>query len=151
MNKTQKAALYGLYIVAFMLLIPLVDLVDTKINPILLRVIGYPLIILLILPLWFLNKKKTEVDTDERDKEIIRRALLISISIIAAISCLVFTVCLFACGFENAISFTMNDLSAVIFFTLVAFILVLSLTVFIQYRLVTKEKNHEQIPKIGMA
>jgi cytochrome bd-type quinol oxidase subunit 2 len=143
MNKTQKAALYGLYLVAFILLIPLVDLVDTKINPILLRVIGYPLVILLILPLWFLNKKKTEVDMDERDKGIIRRALLISITLIVIIACLVFTICLFTLGLENAISFTINDISAVIFFTLVAFILVLSLMVLIQYGLGAKEKHHE--------
>ena len=143
MNKTQKAALYGLYLVAFILLIPLVDLVDTKINPILLRAIGYPLVILLILPLWFLSRKKAEVDTDERDKEIIKKALLISIFLIAIVSCSAFTVCLFACGLENAISFTMDDISAVIFFTLVAFILVLSLMVLIQYRSGAKEKNHE--------
>lgn len=143
MNKTQKAALYGLYLLPFMLLIPLVDLVDTKINPILLRLIGYPLVALWILPLWFLSKKKTEVDMDERDKEIIKRALLISISLIAIISCLAFTTCLFTLGLENAISFTMDDISAVIFFSLVAFILVLSLTVLIQYRLEAKEKNHE--------
>jgi uncharacterized Tic20 family protein len=141
MNKTQKAALYGLYLVPFMLLIPLVDLVDTKNNPILLRAISYPLVILLILPLWFLNRKKTEVDMDERDKEILKRALLISISLIAIISCLAFTICLFALGLENAISFTMDDISAVIFFILIAFILVLSLTVLFQYRLGAKEKK----------
>jgi len=143
MNKTQKAALYGLYLVVFMLLIPLVDLVDTKIDPILRRVIGYPLVILWILPLWFLSKKKTEVDMDERDKEIIKRALLISISLIAIISCLAFTVCLFTLGLENAITFTMDDISAVIYAVLVAFILVLSLTVLIHYRLGVKENNHE--------
>ena len=143
MNKTQKGALYGLYTVAFMLLIPLVDLVDTKINPILLRVIGYLLVILWILPLLFLSKKKTEVDMDERDKDIIKRSLLISIFLIAVISCLVFTVCLFILGLENAISFTMDDISAVIFFVLVTFILVLSLAVLFQYGRGPRGENNE--------
>ncbi len=140
MNKTQKGALYGMLLSLLLAGIVIFDLIDT--------IVGWPIKLLvgavwgglLLVPIYLIERKKSlrEVDIDERDKEIIKRALLISIFLIAIISCLAFTVCLFTLGLENAISFTMDDISAVIYFVLVAFILVLSLTILIQYSLGTK-------------
>ena len=111
------------------------DLIDT--------IVGWPIKLLvgaiwggfLLVPIYLIERRKKpgEADTDERDKEIIKRALLISIFLIAIISCLTFIICLFTLGLENAISFTMDDISAVIYFVLIAFVLVLSLTILIQY------------------
>jgi Ca2+/Na+ antiporter len=132
MNRTQKAALYGLYLVAFMLLIPLVDLVDTKINPILLRVIGYPLVILLVLPIWFLTKKKkTEVDMDERDKAIIRKACIIAVGIVMGGLLTVYTLFIFMSSSDNKI--TTSTLQGVVFFAFTVFLLVFSSAILIQY------------------
>lgn len=132
MNRTQKAALYGLYLVAFMLLIPLVDLVDTKINPILLRVIGYPLVILLVLPIWFLTKKKkTEVDMDERDKAIIKKACIIAVGIVTGGLLTVYTFFIFMSSSDNKI--TTSTLQGVVFFAFTAFLLVFSSAILIQY------------------
>ena len=134
MNKTQKAALYGLYLAAFMLLIPLVDLVDTKINPVLLRVIGYPLVIVLLLPLWFLNRsRKNEVEMDERDKVIIKRACIIAVGIVAGGLLAVYTVFLLMSSPEGKI--TISTLQGVVFFAFVAFLFALSSAVLIQYAL----------------
>lgn len=132
MNRTQKAALYGLYLVAFMSLIPLVDLVDTKINPILLRVIGYPLVILLVLPIWFLTKKKkTEVDMDERDKAIIKKACIIAVGIVTGGLLTVYTFFIFMSSSDNKI--TTSTLQGVVFFAFTAFLLVFSSAILIQY------------------
>lgn len=132
MNRTQKAALYGLYCVIFMLLIPLVDLVDTKINPILLRVIGYPLVILWILPLWFLSKKKkAEVDMDERDKVIIKRACIIAGGIVVGGLLAVYTAFIFTSSPDKKI--TTSTLQGIVFYTLTAFLLTLSSAILIQY------------------
>jgi len=145
MNKTQKGAWYGVLLSLLLAGIVIFDLIDT--------IVGWPIKLLvsavwgglLLVPIFLIEKKKEprEVEIDERDKEIIKRALLISIFLISIVSCLAFALCLFTLGLENAISFTMNDISAVIYFVLVAFILVLSLTVLIQYSLWAKEKYHE--------
>ena len=142
MNKTQKTALYGLYLVAFMLLIPLLDLVDTKINPVLLRVIGYPLVILMVLPIWFLSKKKkTEIDMDERDKAIIKKACIIAVGIVTGGLLIIYTFYIFMSS-ENKI--TMSTLQAIVFFALTAFLLVFSTTVLIQYGWIGKRgKSNE--------
>jgi hypothetical protein len=131
MNGTQKAALYGLYLVAFMLLIPLVDLVDTKINPVLICAVGCPLAILMVLPLWFLNKKKAEVDMDERDKAIIKRACIIAAAIVTGGLLTVYAASIFTLLPDAEI--TVSTLQAVVFFALTAFLLVLSLAILIQY------------------
>ena len=132
MNRTQRAALYGLYLVAFMLMIPLVDLVDTKMNPILLRVIGYPLVIILVLPLWFLNKKKkTEVDMDERDKAIIKKSCIIAGGFVTGGLLAVYTAFLFMSSPNNTI--TTSTLQVVVFYALTAFLLILSSAILIQY------------------
>lgn len=131
MNRTQKAALYGLYLVAFMLLIPLGDLVDTKVNPILMRAIGYCLAILMVLPLWFLNKRKAEVDMDERDKAIIKRACIIAAAIVTGGLLAVYAASVLA--LLPGAQITVSTLQAVVFFALTAFLLVFSSAILIQY------------------
>ena len=139
MNKTQKAALYGLYLIAFMLLIPLVDLEDTKINPVLLRVICYPLVIFMILPIWFLNKKKkTEVDMDERDKKIIKKAFIIAVGIIISVVLFIY-VCFIFMSSDNKVS--TSTLQTIVFFAFIAFLFVFSSGILIQYKL--GGKSHE--------
>jgi hypothetical protein len=133
MNKTQKSAIYGLYLVGFVLLIPLVDLVDTKVNPILLRVIGYPLVILMVLAIWFLTRKKSQVEAeiDERDKTIIKRALLIAGGLVCAGLLILYAVMIFVGGPGEKVQIT--TLPVVVFFSFVAFLLIVSLAVLVQY------------------
>ena len=134
MNRTQKSALCGVYLVAFMLLVPLVDLVDTKINPILLHAIGYPLAILFVVPAYLLNKKKTsEVDMDERDKAIVYKAEITAVGIVTAGLLAVYTALIFILAPDTAI--TVSTLQAVVFFTLIAFLLTFSAAILIQYAL----------------
>jgi Ca2+/Na+ antiporter len=140
MNKTQKSAVYGLYLVAFMLLIPLGDLVETKMNPILMRVIGYPLAVLMVLPVWFLTKKKkSEVEMDERDKAIIKRACITAVAIVTSGLLTVYTMYLFISSPDDNI--TTSTLQAVVFYSLIAFLLVFSSTILIQYKLGGKENE----------
>jgi len=135
MNKTQKAAIYGLYLVGFMLIIPLVDLVETKVNPVLLRAIGYPLAFLMVLPIWFLTRKKnqTDIEMDERDKIIIKRACLVAGGLVSTGLLAVYTISIFTIEPDGKIQFSI--LPIIVFFSSIAFLLVLSLTVLIQYKL----------------
>jgi len=77
MNKTQKGAWYGLFLAGVLLLVPVVDMVETTINPIVLRIVCYSLAILMVVPCYFIHKKKPDTsEPDERDKFIIKRAIL---------------------------------------------------------------------------
>jgi hypothetical protein len=133
MNRTQKAAIYGLYLVGFLLLIPLIDLVDTKVNPILLRAIGYPLVILMVLPIWFLTRKKNrnEAEIDERDKIIIKRALLIAGGLVCAGLLILYAVLVFTGGTGEKVQ--ISTLPVVVFFSSIAFMLIVSSAVLVQY------------------
>ena len=90
---------------------------------------------LLLGPTYFIEIKKEShtVDMDERDKRVIKRALLASVVVLAGMSGVAFVIALFALGIQRSISVTMDELSAVIYITLIAFILVLSLVVLFQY------------------
>ena len=136
MDKTQKAAIYGIYLAAFMLLIPLGDLLETKINPFLLKAIIYPLVILMILPVWFLTRKKSEVDMDERDKAIIKKACILAAGIVSAGLLALYTFFIFMSPPDNGITpFMLQD---IVFFSFLVFILVLSLAVLFQYGRICK-------------
>ena len=141
MNKTQKAAIYGLYLVGFMLLIPLVDLVDTKVNPVLLRVIAYPLVIVMILPIWFLTRKRNqaEVQMDERDKAIVKRSLLIACGAVGVGLLIIYTAVIFAGGRDEIVK--VSTLPVVVFFSFIAFLLILSSAVLVQYKLGGKQNE----------
>lgn len=133
MNRTQKSAIYGLYLVGFMLLIPLGDLVDTKINPILMRAIGYPLAILMVLPIWFLTRKKnqTETEMDERDKIIVKRAILVAGGVVCAGLLIFYAVLIFTRAPDEKVQ--ISTLPAVVFFSFIGFLLIVSAAVLVQY------------------
>lgn len=135
MNKTQKGAFYGILLSLLLVGIVIIDLIDS--------IVSWPMKLLfalvwggmLLVPVYPIERKKNpfEVDIDERDKVIIKRASLTSFFLMSIISCPAFTICLFTLGLEKAISISMSGISAVIYFILTAFILVLSVTILILY------------------
>ena len=140
MNRTQKGAWYGLYLSIFLLLVPVVDIFETALNPILLWAIGYPLAILMILPLIFINKKskQSEVCSDERDKLIVRKAIIIAFTILCVILLAAYTISIFA--FDVTASLPVRAFSFIIYTSFIIFVLILSIATLIQYRLGGKEK-----------
>ena len=135
MNNTQKGACYGILLSLLLMGIVVFDLIDT--------IVGWPVKLLvgafwggfLLVPIYLIDRKKDprEVDMDERDKRIIKRGLLASFIVLAGMLGVAFVVAFFALGLKSTISVTMDDLSAVIYFVLVAFVFVLSLAVLVQY------------------
>ena len=135
MNKTQKSALYGVLLSLLLAGIVVFDLVDTR--------VGLPMKVLVALlwgglllgPVYLLARKRqiAEPDMDERDKQIVRRALLASFVLLAAVLGVAFVAAFLALGLRRTISTTMDEVSAVIYFVLVAFVLVLSVGVLVQY------------------
>lgn len=135
MNKTQQGACYGVLLSLLLAGIVIFDLLDT--------IVGWPIILLvgavwgglLLVPIFLINRKKDprEVDMDERDKRIIKRALLASFVLLAGMLGVAFVVALFGLGIQSTISVTMDELSALIYIALIAFILALSLAVLFQY------------------
>jgi len=135
MNKTQQAACYGILLSLLLAGVVVFDLIDT--------IVGLPIKLLvalvwgglLLVPTYFIQRKKDprEVDMDERDKRIIKRAILASFVLLAGILGVAFVTALFELGIQGTLSVTMDELSAVIYFAFIAFIFVLSLAVLFQY------------------
>ena len=135
MNKTQKGACYGILLSLLLAGIVVFDLIDT--------IVGWPTKLLvglvwgglLLVPIYCIKRKKDprKVDMDERDKRIIKRAILVSFVLLAGILGVAFVSALFGLGIQGTLSVTMDELSAVIYFALIAFILALSLAVLFQY------------------
>ena len=134
MNYTQKNALYGLYLTGFLLLIPLVDLVDTKIPFYVWQPIGIIGSILFILPLYRLNKSKDKT-FDELDKKICIRAGIFAILLLFAAAIAAYITILFA--FES-FSLSQDNMAVVIYFSVILFISSLSLAVLFQYHRLNK-------------
>lgn len=145
MNKTQQGACYGILLSFLLAGIVIFDLIDT--------IVGWPIKLLvgavwggfLLIPIYLINRKKDprEVDMDERDKRIIKRALLASFVLLAGMLGIAFVVALFVLGIRTTLSVTMDEVSAVIYFVLITFILVLSLAVLVQYGRRVKGENYE--------
>lgn len=129
MNYTQKNALLGLYLTGFLLLIPLVDLVDTKIPFYIWQPIGIIGSILFILPFYRLHKSKDKT-FDELDKKICIRAGIFALLLLCAIAIAAYNFMLF--GFES-FSLSRDNLAVVIYSGLILFIFSLSLAVLFQY------------------
>lgn len=135
MNKTQKGALYGVLLSLLLPGIVIFDLIDT--------IVGWPTKLLvgavwgglLLVPIYIIEKKKgpREVHMDERDKRIVKRALLAGFVLLAGILGVTFVIALFTLGLQSTVSITMDEISAIIYFVLAAFVLVLSLAVLVQY------------------
>ena len=140
MNKTQQSTFYGILLSLLLAGIVIFDLIDT--------IVGWPIKLLvgavwgglLFVPIYLINRKKNprEVDMDERDKRIIKKALLASFILLAGILGMTFVIALFGLGIQNTLSVTMDEMSAVIYFALITFILVLSVAVLVQYCLAGK-------------
>ena len=145
MNKTQQSACYGILLSLLLAGIVIFDLIDT--------VVGWPIKLLvaavwgglLLVPIYLIQRKKDpyEVDMDERDKRIIKRALLVSFVLLVGILGVAFVAALFGLGIQSTLSFTMDELSAVIYFAFITFIFVLSLAVLFQYGREPRGENHE--------
>ena len=143
MNKTQQGACYGILLSFVLAGIVVFDLIDS--------IVGWPVKLLVALiwgglllgPIYFIERKKDphRVDLDERDKRIIRRAFLTSVAVLAGMSGVTFVIALFVLGIQRSVSFTMDELSAVIYVTLITFILVLSVAVLVQYGRQVKGKE----------
>ena len=143
MNKTQQSACYGILLSLLLAGIVIFDLIDT--------IVGWPIKLLvgavwggfLLVPIYLIQRKKDprEVDMDERDKRIIKRAILASFVLLVGILGVAFVAALFGLGIQGILSVTMDELSAVIYFAFIVFILVLSLAVLVQYG--WKEKGNE--------
>ena len=135
MNKTQKSALYGVLLSLLLVGIVVFDFLDTR--------VGWPIMLpvaliwggLLLGPMYLLARKgqAAEPDMDERDKQIIRKALLASLTLLAGMAGVAFVAAFLVLGLRRTISTTMDEVSAVVYFVLVAFVLVLSLSVLIRY------------------
>jgi MFS family permease len=140
MNKTQKSAWYGVLLSLLLAGIVVFDFLDTR--------GGWPMMLLvgiiwgsLLLGLVYLLGRKggpPGVDMDERDRQIIKRALLASFVVLAVVSGVAFVTAFLVLDLGSTIAVTMDGISAVIYFVFVAFVLVLCLAVLVKYGL-TKE------------
>jgi len=140
MNKTQKGAWYGVFLATMLSIVVVVDLIETAVNPVLLRVCGFSLAVLLVLPIVYINRKRkdAEADVDERDRLIIKKALIGSLVSICALLLVAYMVTLFIPGLTGSISVEM--LQTVVFFSFIIFILIFSVAVLVQYGRRGKEK-----------
>lgn len=135
MNRTQRGAWYGVLLSFLLAGIVVFDLVDTR--------VGWPVKLLvailwgslLLVPVYLLQRKKRSaaVDMDERDREIVKKALLASFVALAVVLGLAFMTAFLTLGLTRTVSITMDGLSAVVYYVLVVFVLVLSLAVLVQY------------------
>jgi len=140
MNYTQKSALYGLYLAGFLLLIPLVDLVDTLIPFYVWQPVGLIGTVLLILPIYLISKSKDKT-FDELDKKICIRAGILAIGLLCAVAIVAYVIILFA--FES-FSLNRDHLAVVIFSGTIIFISSLSLAVLLQYHCINKLERTEK-------
>lgn len=135
MNKTQKGAWYGVLLSLLLVGIVVLDLLDAAPWPVKLLVAllwgG-----LLLGPLYLIgrNRGRHEVPLDERDRRIVKRALLASFCVLAGILGLVYVGLFLVLDLRDRLSFDLDQISAAVYFTLVAFILTMSLAVLVQYR-----------------
>ena len=135
MNRTQRGAWYGVLLSFLLAGIVVFDVLDTR--------VGWPVKLLvailwgglLLAPVYLLQRKKRSpgVDMDERDRNIVKRALLASLISLAVILGAAFVTAFLTLGLTHTVSITMDGLSAVVYYVLVVFVLVLSLAVLVQY------------------
>jgi purine-cytosine permease-like protein len=135
MNRTQKSALYGVLLSLLLAGVIVFDFLDTR--------VGWPVMLLVAIiwgglllgPVYFLGRKRQPpgADMDERDRQIIRKALLAAFALLAVMSGAAFVAAFLALGARSTMAVTMDEVSAVVYFLLVIFALVLSLAVLVQY------------------
>jgi hypothetical protein len=137
MNKTQKGACHGVLLSLLLAGIVVFDFLDTRVGRPTLLLVGTIWGGLLLGPAYLLGRRGQPpgVDMDERDRQIIRRALLASFVLPAVVSGVAFVTAFLVLDLGSTISITMDGISAVTYFVFVAFVLVLSLAVLVQYGL----------------
>ena len=160
MNKTQKGAWCGVLVSVFILLVPVIRMNiggaipalrtniyvtipvartniwgTIKTDPLFANLffIIIPAVLLLLLAIFFINRKRNnaEAEIDERDRFIIRRALIatfVSICVIPIVAC---AVAIFA--LEPGAVIFVRGFSIIIYFVYIIFILIFSVAILVQY------------------
>lgn len=134
MNKTQKAAWYGILLSLLLSSVFLIDMFEGKMGPVVTHLIGYLVLLpLLLVPVYYLQKKKTASEFDERDKSIVVKGVIVSFVTLSAILLLGYAVVIM--GFAGISSFPVTLLPELVYSSFIVYILVLSLWILIQYHL----------------
>jgi fatty acid desaturase len=142
MNKTQKGAWGGLVLVVFLLMIPVIDIIEKGLGPLLTHLVAYSVgLPLLVLVIYLIRKIENQpgVGFDERDKLIIKKAIIVAFTIVSIALIAWYILTLFWLGEAGFIS--VSKLPVIVYTASILFIFVCSLTVLVQYG--RKEKNHE--------
>lgn len=148
MNKTQKSAWCGVFMSVFILLVPVIRMniggavpalrtnIDSTIpmDPLFAHLFFIIIpAVLLLLATFFINRKRknAEAEIDERDRFIIRKALIatfVSICVIPIVAC---AVAIFA--LEPEATILVRCFPVIIYFAYIIFILIFSAAILIQY------------------
>lgn len=148
MNKTQKGAWCGVLMSVFILLVPVIRMniggavpalrtnIDSTIpmDPLFAHLFFIIIpAVLLLLAIFFINRKRNnaEAEIDERDRFIIRRALIatfVSICVIPIVAC---AVAIFA--LEPGSTIPIRAFPIIFYFAYIVFILIFSAAILVQY------------------
>ena len=133
MNKTQKGAWYGLLLSASLAAIAVFDAYENIMTATTKVMVGIVWFALLILPPLLLSRKRpsAEVETDERDKLIIRRSIIIAFCSVCGLLILASTAVLFV--LEGPVSIPFARLADIVYGAFIVFISTLSIVILIQY------------------
>ena len=134
MNKTQKGAWCGLVLVVFLLYIPAIDIIEKDMGPLLTHLIGYAVgLLLLILVIYLIRKIDTQpgVNFDERDKLIIKKAVIIAFAAVSIVLISWYILTLFSLGEAGLVS--VSKLPVIVYIAFILFIFVCSIAVLVQY------------------
>ncbi len=134
MNKTQKGAWVGLVLVIFLLYIPAIDIVEKSLGPLLTHVVGYSVgLPLLILMIYLIRKIETGpgVNFDERDKLIIKKAIITAFGAVSIVLIAWYILTLFSLGESGLVS--VSKLPVIVYAVSVLFIFACSTAVLVQY------------------
>jgi len=143
MNKTQKGAWYGVLLSFLLAGVVVFDLLDTRVGWPVKLMVGIIWGGLLVGPVYLIERRRRspEAAMDERDEQIIKRALLASCVSLAGMIAVALVVAFLALGVNRTVAVTMDEVSDVVYYAFVVFVFVLSLAVLVQYG---REGKHEQ-------
>jgi len=144
MNKTQKSAWYGVLLAALMSSVFLIDAYEKTLGLIVTHLIGYLILLpLLIVPLYFLNRKKNKAEEfDERDKLICKKGLILAFTVVAIALITEYVIIYLAFGETHSIS--ISQLPIILYTSFMILILVLSIAVLVQYGWGGKKDGREE-------
>ena len=136
-NKTQKSAWCGVFMSVFILLVPVIRMniggiikMDHLFAHLFFIIIPA---VLLLLAIFFINRKRknAEAEIDERDRFIIRRALIATFVSICVIPIVVCAIAIFA--LEPDATILVRCFPVIIYFAYIIFILIFSTAILVQY------------------